>query len=105
MIYEEAVGNILPLRAVSAMSVALYGMFLASIIPPVKKDKAIGIVIAVSFALSYLASSLPAFQGISSGNRTILLTLVIAAAAAVIAPRKNEQPEVHMEEGGRQNEA
>ncbi len=100
-----AVGNILPLRAVSAMSVALYGMFLASIIPPVKKDKAIGIVIAVSFALSYLASSLPAFQGISSGNRTILLTLVIAAAAAVIAPRKNEQPEVHMEEGGRQNEA
>ena len=27
-------GNLLPLRAVSALSVALYGMFLAIIIPP-----------------------------------------------------------------------
>ena len=100
-----AVGNILPLRAVSAMSVALYGMFLAVIIPPVKKDKAIGITIVFSFVASYLAATLPALQEISSGNRTILLTLVIAAAAAVIAPRKNEQPDIHMEKGGEDNEA
>ena len=94
-----AVGNILPLRAVSALSVALFGMFLASIIPPVKKDKAIGVVIAISFAASYLASTLPAVKDISSGNRTILLTIVIATAAAVIAPRKNEEPEVALEGG------
>lgn len=95
-----AVGNILPLRAVSAMSVALYGMFLASIIPPVKKDKAIGIVIAFSFAFSYLFTVLPGVSELSSGNRTILLAVVISAAAALIAPRKNEEPEIAMEGGG-----
>ncbi|MBP3759421.1 MAG: AzlC family ABC transporter permease [Firmicutes bacterium] len=95
-----AVGNILPLRAVSAMSVALYGMFLASIIPPVRKDKAIGIVIAFSFAFSYLFTVLPGVSELSSGNRTILLAVVISAAAALIAPRKNEEPEIAMEGGG-----
>ena len=99
-----AVGNILPLRAVSALSVALFGMFLASIIPPIKKDKAIGVVIGISFALSYLAATLPSIREMSSGNRTILLTVVIAAAAAVIAPRKNEDPDIHMEKGGRSDE-
>ncbi len=95
-----AVGNILPLRAVSAMSVALYGMFLASIIPPVRKDKAIGIVIAFSFAFSYLFTVIPGVSELSSGNRTILLAVVISAAAALIAPRKTEEPEIAMEGGG-----
>ena len=89
-----AVGNILPPRAVSALSVALFGMFLAVIIPPIKRDKIIGCAVAISFALSYLATTLPAFQNISSGNRTILLTVIIASAFALIAPRKNESPEV-----------
>ena len=92
-------GNILPLRAVSAMSVALFGMFLASIIPPVKKDKIIGVFIAISFAMSYGASRLPAFESISSGNRTIILTVIISAAAALLFPRKNEDPEIAMEGG------
>ena len=100
-----AVGNILPLRAVSALSVALYGMFLAVIIPPVKKDKAIGVAIIFSFAASYLAATVPDIQEISSGNRTILLTVIIATAAAVIAPRKNEEPDIHMEQGGEPDES
>ena len=94
-----AVGNILPMRAVSAMSVALFGMFLASIIPPVKKDKIIGVFIAISFAMSYGASRLPAFESISSGNRTIILTVIISATAALLFPRKNEDPEIAMEGG------
>ena len=94
-----AVGNILPMRAVSAMSVALFGMFLASIIPPVKKDKIIGVFIAISFAMSYGASRFPAFESISSGNRTIILTVIISAAAALLFPRKNEDPEIAMEGG------
>ncbi len=94
-----AVGNILPMRAVSALSVALYGMFLASIIPPVKKDKVIGVFIALSFAASYLASSLPGIQDISSGNRTIILTVILSALAALIAPRRNEDPEIAIEGG------
>lgn len=94
-----AVGNILPLRAVSALSVALYGMFLASIIPPIRKDKAIGVVIAVSFGLSYLVNVVPGIMELSSGNKTILLAVIISIAAGLIAPRKNEEPEIALEGG------
>lgn len=52
-------GSILPARIVSALSVALYGMFLAIIIPPAKKDKVVLGLIVISFASSYLARILP----------------------------------------------
>ena len=92
------VGNILPLRAVSAMSVALYGMFLACIIPPSRKDKVVGIFVLLSFAASYFYTKIPATENLSSGTRTILLTVVISIAAAVIAPRKVEEPEISVGE-------
>jgi predicted branched-subunit amino acid permease len=37
--FGVVLGNILPVRIVSALSVALYGMFLAIIIPPSRKDR------------------------------------------------------------------
>jgi hypothetical protein len=55
---------------------------------------------AFSFAFSYLFTVLPGVSELSSGNRTILLAVVISAAAALIAPRKNEEPEIAMEGGG-----
>lgn len=81
-------GNILPVSAVSALGVALYGMFLAIIIPPARKDKIIGGAVAVSFLLSYLAESF--FPEISAGNRTIALTILIAGAAAILFPVKEQ---------------
>lgn len=83
-------GSILPARIVSALSVALYGMFLAIIIPPAKKDKVVLGLIVISFASSYLAGILPGIASISSGTRTILLTLVISAVAAIVFPHKEE---------------
>ena len=72
--------------AASALSVALYGMFLAVIIPPARKDKIIGGAVVVSFFMSYLAESF--FPEISAGNRTIALTILIAGAAAILFPVK-----------------
>ena len=72
--------------AVSALGVALYGMFLAVIIPPARKDKIIGGAVVISFLLSFLAEKI--FPYISVGNRTILLTLLIAGAAAILYPVK-----------------
>ena len=86
--FGVAVGNILPLRAVSALSVGLYGMFLAIIIPPARKSRVIAGVVAVSFLLSYLAGCLPALAGISSGVKTIVLTVAIALGAAILFPVK-----------------
>ena len=80
-------GNILPPSVVSALSVALYGMFLAIIIPPSHKDKVIGVAVIASFAFSYFASIF--FGDISAGTRTIVLTILIAGVAAIIRPIKD----------------
>lgn len=81
-------GNLMPLRLVSALSVALYGMFLAVIIPPAKKDKVIAGLVVLCFAVSYAASYLPVVSEIPSGTRTIILTVVIASAAALLFPKE-----------------
>ena len=85
------IGNILPVRAVSALSVSLYAMFLAIIMPPAKKDKVIAVPIAICFAASYAFARLPMFAFMSSGTRTIILTVVIAGVASVLFPVKEEK--------------
>jgi len=81
-------GNILPERLVGALSVSLYGMFLAIIIPPSKKNMFIGILVAVSMALSFLFSVTPGLKQISAGFKIIILTVLIAGAAALIHPQE-----------------
>lgn len=84
-------GNILPLTIVSALSVALYGMFLAVIIPPCRKNiKLIGI-IAVAFGFSYAASVIPGISSLSEGTRIIILTIFISVIAALLFPIKDSK--------------
>lgn len=87
--FGVAVGNVLPLRLVSALSVGLYGMFLAIIVPPARKNRVILGLVLLSFAASFIASRWTLLAGISSGVKTILLTVVISLAAAVLFPVKN----------------
>ncbi len=84
-------GNVLPTRVVSALSVGLYGMFLAIIIPPARKDRVIAGVVAVGFAASFLVNRLPVFDGVSTGIKTIALTVALAFAAAVLFPTDTDK--------------
>ncbi|MBQ4378664.1 MAG: AzlC family ABC transporter permease [Treponema sp.] len=84
-------GNMLPNLVVDALSVALYGMFIAIIIPPAKKNMTIASAVAVSFALSYAFSVLPYINNLSSGNRTIILTVAISAVLAYLKPIEEEE--------------
>ena len=83
-------GNFLPARVVSALSVALYGMFLAIIIPPAKKNLTIAIAVCVSFLCSYICGIIPFVKDLSSGTRTIILTVVIASIVALIKPIEDD---------------
>lgn len=92
-------GNTLPIRLVSAFSVALYGMFLAVIIPPSRKSKIIAGLVAICFLASYVSLRLPVISSLSDGTRTILLTVVLSSGAAILFPRKQEEgEEIHEEE-------
>jgi predicted branched-subunit amino acid permease len=81
-------GNLLPLRVVSALSVALYGMFLAIIIPPAKKSLAVALCVVLGFACSWLCGAVDALAAVSAGTRTILLTVLLSAGAALVFPVK-----------------
>ncbi|MBE6039228.1 MAG: AzlC family ABC transporter permease [Anaerofustis stercorihominis] len=83
-------GNMLPANVVSALSVALFGMFIAIIIPPSKQNKIVGMFVLISFAASYLCGVLPYIKNMSEGTRTIILTVVISAVAAWKFPIKEE---------------
>lgn len=84
-------GSVLPLRVVSALSVGLFGMFIAIIVPPARTNKVIAALIPICFALSFAADRLSLFSGISTGVKTIALTVVISVAAALLFPKKEEQ--------------
>lgn len=84
-------GNLLPLRVVSALSVALFGMFLAVIIPPARKNRIIAVLVLISFTASFAAAKLPHIAQLSSGTRTIILTVAISAIAAVLFPVREEE--------------
>ena len=79
-------GNLLPGNITSALSVSLYGMFLAIIIPPSRKSKIIAGIVAVSFVASFAAAYIPLISSLSDGTKTIILTIVISVLAAVLFP-------------------
>ena len=86
-----AAGNILPKIAVQALSAAIYGMFIAVIIPPCRTDRNILLIVLISFAASWLMSVIPAMAAISEGVRIIILTLIISSLAAVFIPVQEEK--------------
>ncbi len=83
-------GQVLPTNVVSALSVALYGMFIAIFIPPAKKNKIVLSLVIISFALSFIFSTLEIFAVIPEGIRIIILTVAISLAAAIFFPVKEE---------------
>lgn len=87
-------GELLPARLVSALSVALYGMFLAVIVPAAKKDRVVLVLIVLAFAASFACSVLPVISALSEGTRTIILTVALSALAAALFPRPTAAEEV-----------
>lgn len=81
-----AVGNLLTPGLLSALSVGLYGMFLAVILPPARKDKKLLALILVSMALSYAVRALPGLSFLSDNMKTIVLTVGISLLAAIFFP-------------------
>ena len=81
-------GDILPWRLLSALSMGLYGMFISVFIPEAKKNRVVAALVAISFLLSFACGYLPLLRNLSEGIRVILLTVVISLAAAILFPIK-----------------
>lgn len=81
----------LPDALSSAMGIALYGMFIAIIIPPATKSKPIVLIILISVLVVCLLRYLPPLQFITSGFRVIIATLIGAGVGAFLFPLKSTE--------------
>lgn len=71
----------------SALSVAIYGMFLAIIIPPAKQNKAVLAVVVVAMLISTLFKVIPFLSEVSSGFVIIITTLIVAGSRILLSDR------------------
>ncbi|MBR5969672.1 MAG: AzlC family ABC transporter permease [Lachnospiraceae bacterium] len=83
-------GSILPDNVLSALSVALYGMFLAIIIPPARESRVLAGVILLAMFVSTLFSVLPVLKDITTGFSVVLITVSVSALAALLFPVKED---------------
>lgn len=86
-----AAGEILPPMITEAMGIVLYGMFIAIIVPPSRKEKSILLVVAIAAVISILFKYV--FTGISGGFAVIISACIAAAAGALLFPVKEADEE------------
>lgn len=84
------VGNILPQRLMNALCIALYGMFVAIVVPVAKKERPVLAVVILAMLISCLFTWLPGLKEISSGISVSLCAIIAAAVGAVLFPQRKE---------------
>lgn len=92
-------GGIMPEDVSKAMSVMLYGMFIAIVFPVAKKSRAVLAVAALAVFLSSLFHYVPFLQGISAGISIIICTVAAAALGAIFFPVTDQEDEKERTEG------
>ena len=83
--------GILPLPIRSALGIAIYGMFLAIIIPPAVKARPVAVVVIIAVVLSCLFSWTPGLKDVSAGISIVICTVAAAAVCAVLFPVADEE--------------
>lgn len=85
--------GLMPARLSNAMELGLYAMFLAIIIPPAKKERAVCLVIIIAVMISACIYYLPPLQFISGSIRVITAAVLAAAAGAFFFPVRQMEGE------------
>ncbi len=82
--------NILPREISAAMGIALYGMFIAIIIPPSRENRNVLFTVLMAIAGGIIFAYMPVLKNISSGWTTIIITILASSIAATLMPLKEE---------------
>ena len=83
-------GNVLPHRLMSALSLAIYGMFVAIVMPGMQESRAVVMVVLLALGLSSLFYYVPVLSQVSSGLAISICAIVAALAGAALFPVKEE---------------
>lgn len=88
-----AVTSLMPEVLSNAMGIALYGMFIAIIIPPAKEHKNVLFAVVLAILASVACNYLPVVKNLSSGWTIILVTIVVCMVAAWLFPVEESEEE------------
>lgn len=86
-------GSVLPENIRAALGVMLYGMFVAIVVPPAKKEREIFITVVLAMILSCLFAWVPALQKVSAGISIVICTVAAAAVCAWLFPIPEKEDE------------
>lgn len=90
-LFGALAGSILPLSIRTALGVMLYGMFIAIIIPPAKKERPVALAALLALILSSLFAWVPALQKAPKGTPIVICTVAAAALCAWLFPVEEEK--------------
>ena len=90
-IVGAVLGNIMPEIITSALGVALYGMFIAVVVPKARENIHVLAVVIIAVAISVALRYIPVFSGISAGFAIIICAVISSAAGAVFFPVKEDE--------------
>ncbi len=86
--------SFMPEALSSAMGIALYGMFIAIVIPSARENRNVFLAVVMAVALSLVFYYTPLFKNLSSGWTIIIITLGVSALCATLFPIRTEEEEM-----------
>ena len=84
-------GSVLPPSIQAALGVMLYGMFIAIVVPPAKKEKEILAAVVLALVCSCLFAWVPGLKSVSAGLAIVICTVAAAGVCAVLFPIPEEE--------------
>lgn len=79
-------GSLLPAALKNALGIAIYGMFVAIVVPPAKRERGVLVATLLAVAVSCALAFIPLFSFVTSGFSVIISALVAATIAALLFP-------------------
>ena len=90
-LFGAVFGSILPAAVVSALSAAIYGMYLAIVVPVAKKDNKVLKVVLMAVWLACCFQWIPLLNKISVGFAITICAVVASAIGAILWPVEDEE--------------
>ena len=85
----------MPTTLGNALGIMIYGMFLAIIIPAMRKEHPILVVVCVAVLLSCIIHFVPVFSFITDGFSIIICAVAASAVGALLYPVSEEEETEH----------
>jgi len=84
-------GNVLPEIITASLGVAIYGMFIAIVVPPAKKSRPVLLCVLTAIALSCAFRYIPFLSVVPQGFVIIICAVIASALFALAAPVESEK--------------